>query len=386
MLEMGEGWFFRSDNILTEPDVKKLRFELLPEGNHGLRLPEFGSVQEEHNLVPLSQKGRFYCVYRTTLGYPCHAYSDDGCRTWTRPEPMTYSPGGRKVKTPRACPMLWRTASGKYLFWFHHNGGKTTSGSNRNPVWISGGIERHGKLYWSEPEILLFDPNVKRGMSYPDLIEQDGHYWVTETQKSVARVHEVDRWLLEGLWTQGQVKTIARDGLLADAGPELLQKGEVSLAGSLDLHQTGGMTIDLWLKLDNLASGRTILDTLDAGGKGFALVTAGNGTLRLDLSDGAAKASWDTDPGVLEAGKWHHVVAIVDTGPGVLRFLVDGVHCDGGDARECGWGRMPVDLGDVSGSRVIRVAPGQGVEVARLRVYGRYLRTSEAVANYHAGR
>jgi len=79
-------------------------------------------------------------------------------------------------------------------------------------------------------------------------------------------------------------------------------------------------------------------------------------------------------------------VAIVDTGPGVLRFLVDGVHCDGGDARECGWGRMPVDLGDVSGSRVIRVAPGQGVEVARLRVYGRYLRTSEAVANYHAGR
>ncbi len=42
-------------------------------------------------------------------------------------------------------------------------------------------------------------------MSYPDLIEQDGRYWITETQKTVARVHSVDPELLEGLWKQGTV-------------------------------------------------------------------------------------------------------------------------------------------------------------------------------------
>ncbi len=386
MLEMGEGWFFRSDNILTEPDVKKLRWELLPTGEHGLRLPEFGSVQEEHNIVPLSVKGGFYCVYRTTLGRPCHAYSYDGCRTWTQPEFMTYSPGGRKMKTPRACPMVWRTASGKYLFWHHNNGGKSFSGSNRNPVWISGGLERDGKICWSEPEILLFDPNIKRGMSYPDLIEQDGRYWLTETQKKIARVHEADRSLLEGLWTQGQVKTVAREGLIVDAGPELLRAGQVKIKPPLDLQETGGMTIELWLKPGDQASGQTILDSRTPEGKGFALTTADNGSLRLQLDDGSTKAAWETDPGLLESGAWRHVAAIVDAGPGVISFVVDGRLCDGGDVREYGWSRILGELRDVSGARALRVGPEFHGEIAKLRIYGRRLRTSEAVANYQAGR
>jgi hypothetical protein len=33
-------------------------------------------------------------------------------------------------------------------------------------------------------------------MSYPDLIEQDGKYWISETQKTIARIHEVDPSLL----------------------------------------------------------------------------------------------------------------------------------------------------------------------------------------------
>ncbi len=386
MLEMGEGWFFRCDNILAEPDVKKLHWKLLPEGEHGLRLPEFGSVQEEHNIVPLSTKGGFYCVYRTTLGHPCHAYSYDGCCTWTQPEFMTYSPGGRKMKTPRACPMLWRTASGKYLFWYHNNGGKNFSLSNRNPVWISGGLERDGKLYWSQPEILLFDPNTKHGMSYPDLIEQDGRYWVTETQKKIARVHEIDRSLLEGLWSQGQVSNVAHEGLLVDAGPELLRTGSMKLDGGLDLRKTGGMSVDLWLKFDELKPGQAILDAWAADGKGFALATADHGTLRLDLADGAVKDSWDTDPGVLQPGRWHHVVVIVDIGPGVISFVVDGVLCDGGEARDCGWGRLQGEYHDLSGSRPVRVSTGFHGEMARVRIYGRPLRISEAVANYHAGK
>ncbi|MBI4328188.1 MAG: exo-alpha-sialidase, partial [Chloroflexi bacterium] len=139
MLENGEGWFFRSDNILTEPDPGQIHWQLLPEGDHGLRAPEFGSIQEEHNLVVLSG-GSLFCLYRTTMGHPCQAYSRDGGRTWTRPEPAVYSPGGPRFKHPRACPKIWKTSNGRFLFWFHHHGGKDFLG--RNPAWICGGVEK----------------------------------------------------------------------------------------------------------------------------------------------------------------------------------------------------------------------------------------------------
>ena len=82
---------------------------------------------------------RLFLVYRTTLGYPMQCYSDDGGHNWTKPAHMTCAPGGRRIKTPRACPKLWRCKNGKYLFWFHNHSGKTFRG--RNPVWITGGHE-----------------------------------------------------------------------------------------------------------------------------------------------------------------------------------------------------------------------------------------------------
>ena len=76
---------------------------------------------------------------------------------------------------------------------------------------------------------------------------------------------------------------------------------------------------------------------------------------------------------------------IVDAGPKIITFVVDGVLCDGGEARPCGWGRCQGELADVSGSGKLRVSPSLGGDLKGLRIYRRYLRTSEAVANYHAG-
>jgi len=374
MLENGEGWFFRSDNILKEKDVAKLHWQLLPEGEHGLRAPEFGSVQEEHNFVELSD-GSLYCVYRTTTGYPCHAYSRDGGRTWTKPEQMTYTPGGRKIKTPRACPKLWRTAGGRFLFWFHNNSSRSYQA--RNPVWIAGGIERNGKIHWSQPEILLYDKNLKGRMSYPDLIEQDGRYWVTETQKTVARVHEIDKSLLEGLWKQGQTKEVSQRGLVYELGA-----ADAKLPEQIDITKTGGLSLDCRIKLEDLSPGQVLVDSRDTSGKGFALTTADKGALRFELSDGKTKAAWDSDAGLLQAGKLHHVVAIADAGPRIITFVIDGTLNDGGPQRQFGWGRWKGDLRSVRGAAKLRTAPA----VQQLRVYNRYLRTSEAVAHFHAGR
>jgi hypothetical protein len=373
MLDNGEGWLYRSDNLLTEPDVETIRWELLPDGEHGIRKAEFGSVQEEHNHVPIDDD-RLYLVYRTKTGYPCHSYSDDRGHSWTIPEHMTYTPAGQKVKTSRACPKLWRCKNGKYLFWFHNHSGLTFAG--RNPVWLTGGEVRDGRMHWSQPEIILYDAKPDMRMSYPDLIEQDGRYWVTETQKSVARVHELDRTLLEGLWSQGSVNEVAQEGLLGE-----FASGKTKLPGTIDLGRCGGVSLEVWLTLDNDSTKEPLVDTRDADGRGIALSTAENGALAIELFDGQTKAAWQSDPGLIAAGKQHHVVAIVDAGPKILTFVVDGRLCDGGPARQYGWGRYEGELGDVTGAGELHAAPA----VEKLRLYRRYLRTSEAIGNFHAG-
>ena len=47
------------------------------------------------------------------------------------------------------------------------------------------------RIEWSQPEILLYDDDPYIRMSYPDLVEDGGKFYVTETQKNVGRVHEI---------------------------------------------------------------------------------------------------------------------------------------------------------------------------------------------------
>lgn len=381
MLKQGEGWLYHSDNILHERDVEDLHFELLPEGQHGIRANRFGSVQEEHNIVSLGGDD-LYCVYRTKTGYPCHAYSRDGGESWTEPVQMTYRPGGRRMKNPRACPRVWRVKEDRYLFWFHNHSGRTFR--DRNPVWVAGGVEKDGKMYWSQPEILLYDPDPDVRISYPDLIREDGKYWVTETQKSIARVHRVDSDLIEGLWRQGSVREVTRQGLVLARSGERADGGTADMPDLPDLSAGGGFTIGMWFTLKSLEPGQVILDSRDEKGRGIVVTTAEDQALRLRVSDGDHAASWTTDPGLLMVGEYHHVAFIVDGGPDIISVLVDGRLCDGGESRQYGWTRFDDELGDVTGAGRLELAPDLDGRLRQVRIYDRYLRTSEAVANYNA--
>ncbi len=73
-------------------------------------------------------------------------------------------------------------------------------------------------------------------------------------------------------------------------------------------------------------------------------------------------------------------MAIVDAGPRIISFVINGQLCDGGEHRQFGWGRFKAAFRQL-GSGPLRAATA----VQRLRVYNRYLRTSEAVANHRAG-
>lgn len=389
ILDDGEGWFFRSDNILTESDPEKLRWEMLPDGDRGLRHDPFGSVQEEHNILPLSH-GDLYCIYRTTTGSPCHSYSRDGGHTWTEPEHATYSPGGKKIKHPRACPKLWQTANGKYLLWFHHNGGTRFEG--RNPAWICGGIEKEGMIHWSQPEVLLYDDDPQVRMSYPDLIEQGGRYWITETQKTVARVHPIDGTLLEGLWRQldpasGPPGRAMQDAVLSLTA-EQLRAGEAPMPRLPSLSQRGGFSVELRLRLANLSAGKILLDSTDSPDssieRGLRVTTQSEGRIQILLGDGKTRASWVSDKGLLRTNQEHHVVITVDGGPKIIAFVVDGVMCDGQTEREYGWGRFDKNLDDINAAGRLKIAQPTGGALTSLRVYPRRLRNYEAVDNFRS--
>jgi hypothetical protein len=402
-----EGALMRSSNIMTERDPEKIQWETLPDGEVGLRTPPGGGpIAEEQSFSVLSD-GAFFCVYRTIDGYSAFTYSRDSGRTWDTPQYMRYA-DGRLMKHPRAANFAWRCDNGKFLYWFHNHGGRfirehpnrrTMAYEDRNPVWLSGGVEvdsPKGKVIrWSQPEIGLYDDDPYIRMSYPDLVEENGRYFLTETQKDIARLHEVEAKLMTGLWSQfstSKPAPVAKPLVDAGAGgqkiggsvalpplPNLTQRSRRGDYGTDDTR--AGFTLDVWTRLSSLAAGQTLLDNRTADGKGFALRTVDGGAVELTIYDGRTENRAASDRGVLRAGEAQHVVAIVDGGPKIITFVIDGKLNDGGDQRQFGWSRYSPNLRSANGEKTLRV--GAGVE--RLRVYGRYLRTSEAIANFRAG-
>jgi hypothetical protein len=404
-----EGAILRSDNLLCEPEPAHIHFETLPDGDVGLRTPPGGGRVSEEQSLSLLSDGSLYCVYRCVDGWPVCAYSRDGGHTWTPPQYKTYTPAGRRIKHPRAANFAWRCANGQFLYWFHNHGGasvhrlaaKWDAYMGRNPAWLCAGREvdsPDGKvLEWSQPEILLYDDDVLTRMSYPDLIEEDGRYFVTETQKTTARVHAIDPELLNGLFNQWTNRQVARRGLALELVSETGLVGPVPMprlpdfraANSAPAADTnafpGGFTIDLWVQFDRLDAGQILLDTRVAAGQGILIDLTDRQTLQITLGDARQRCQWDCDAGVLRPGRLHHVAIIVDDGPRIITFVVDGVLCDGGDDREYGWGRFTPTLLCPNASPTAQLAPQLCGQIRCLRVYSRYLRSSEAVGNWHAG-
>lgn len=394
-----EGVLLRSPNILTEKDPQAIRWETLPDGDIGIRTPTNGGgpIAEEQSFSVLSD-GSIFCVFRTIDGYSAHTYSRDGGRSWEPTEYMRYA-DGRPIKHPRAANFAWRCENGKFLYWFHNHGGRfirdhpnrrTMAYDDRNPVWLAGGVETdspRGKVIrWSQPEIALYDDDPFIRMSYPDLIEDRGKYYVTETQKEIARVHELDRGMLEGLWNQASAQGVAQNGLvLSNTGSAAREAALPALPqflrrvsgghGTNDLRS--GITFDVWA---SCRPGEILLDNRTSDGRGFVLRAINDGAVELALNDGRSESRWTSDPNVIEAGTLHHIAAIIDAGPKIISFVVDGRLNDGGDSRQFGWGRFNPNLRSIDGTSRLRI----GDRVRGVRIYDRALRISEVIAAYHA--
>ncbi len=395
-----EGVLLKSDNLFYERNPEKITWETLPDGDFGLRTPSGGGpVSEEQSYAVLSD-GSFYCVYRSIDGHPVYAYSRDGGHTWTPPQYKRFA-DGRLMKHPRAANFVWKCHNGRYLYWFHNHGGSWYD--DRNPVWLCGGVEvdsPEGKIIqWSQPEIVLYDDDPFIRMSYPDLVEQNGDYYLTETQKDIARIHRIDPELVNGLWNQFELKQTAVSGLLlylpddSKIMPGIIAMPELAPFTVRDNvradHGTRrtrvGFSLELWLHLDSLDPGQVVLDNRTQTGQGFCLKTTNRGSLGIILNDGRTEHRWYCDPGTIQTGKLHHVVVTVDGGSCIITFVVDGKLNDGGEFRQFGWGRFSPHLRDVNGRDYLRISPSLIGTIHQLRIYNRTLLTTEAIGNYKAG-
>ena len=407
----GYGLFARSEGVLlhcpnfySESNPAKFIWNTLPDGDIGLRAPAGGGeVAEEHCLVRLSDN-TFYSIYRTIDGWPAFSLSRDLGHHWTDPQYLRYA-DGRLIKNPRAANFLWKCANGMYLYWFHNNGGIqmarrefTFHYKNRNPAWLCAAMEIDGKngkeLVFSQPEIVLYDDDPMIRMSYPDYLEEEGIHYLVEAQKHVARIHVIDPDLLRCLFGQFTACEVSRDSLVAELGFSAPLPGpEISMPplplfcarnyasaerNRQDLRQ--GFSLEVLLALPQPGLPKTLLNALAPDGSGIRLSLQEDNSISIYMNDGQTASVWSSTPPASTGSSKLHVMVIVDGGPKIISFVLDGRLDDGGDIRQFGWGRFSPMLENVNGRNIARLDPS----VLGIRIYQRALRVSEAIGNYRA--
>ncbi len=206
-----EVWFVECENLLTETDPAKLRFRVLPDGDHGLWVPYPNSERhfgQEGTLVGLSG-GRILCTFRSRRGHIYFSVSADRGRTWSEPDKLRYCPGGEPMIQPCApCP-IHKMADGRFVLLFHNVQPNERGWHPRDPLWVTvareaPGVQENAGLFFSAPKPILYNDRVAGGpfndteISYPQFYEIAGEGYVIYANKtSEIRINKIPVQLLD---------------------------------------------------------------------------------------------------------------------------------------------------------------------------------------------
>ena len=372
VLNRSEGVLLRCKNLDKHPEAGE--WETLPDGKIGLRTPEGGGrVAEEQSFVILSD-GTIYTTYRTIDGHPACAWSCDYGQTFTT-DYIHYS-DGRPMKHNRAATFIWPLGNKQYLYWFNNQG--MQSYSRRNPIWCSLAKEietpQGMNLAFSEPEILLYHESEHVIISYPDLLYDDGWY-ITETQKLVARMHPIDSGFMKKLCADTlEVKDIPvyswrieeKEGRV----PEIVfSQGDHKVAHDQRFLSGEGYTLSLWIK-DAQAS-EEVWSTWTSDG-GIEVKLNSRGYLAIRLGDTFAECTLEGSI-ALDDCAGHHIAIILDNRANIIYTVIDGKMDDGGEKQRSGWRWMNRAIIAIPGGKAIC-----GRSLCGADLYSRALMTREA--------
>jgi len=221
------------------------------------------------------------------------------------------------------------------------------------------------------------------------LIEQDGKYWITETNKVDARCHQIPNAFLNTLWSQLEINTPENHKLVAEwKEAEIPQEGALEVPVNPDNFNADGFTIDFRLILANLNPGQLILSSKDKNGRLLELKTGEFGAIDISMSDGEHTDSWSSDPGLVKANGVEHCISVtVDHGPRIIQFVINATVNNGREARQFGWGRYTVDMKDFQFKTLeTHKMAGESVnitsKITHLKLYKRPLMNTEIIGNH----
>jgi len=365
-----EGILIKSSNIMYEKDINKLMFETLPEGKVGIKAPKGGAIAEEQSYVMLKD-GSFFTVFRTVEGRSAYSYSRDKGKTW---EKSKYMP----IKHPRAAN-VWKLSNGKFLYWFHNHGGIGYEG--RNPAWCLIGEEKKGIIHWSQPEILIYsdDPIVK--ISYPDFIEIENEYYVTETEKNIARIHKIDKTFMSKITSNSNFNSIIKENLIIETVKKHIELPQFKSFTKKDYNKANNRTEDLRqgftfdFKFIFEDEDIEIFNSIDCNEKGIKIEIIDK-RIVFTMSDGQYINIWKSDVDSIIDGI-NHISIIIDGGPKIIYYIINGKFNDG-KKRQYGWGRFSDKFKDFNGLNKVEL----NSSIIIFRMYDRALLSCEAVSNY----
>ena len=366
-----ESFFVTSPNVLTEKDPLAIIWNLFPDGDHGIMPigPPSGMNWEEAHVIQLEKFKGMFTICRTSKGYigASKTFDDSGSANWSESHYATYSDDllpaatNRLLKNPEGPITLKRFANGKYLLLFYFNSvngyyNATAKRSPRNPYFISAGWESNdGEIHFSQPEIALYNPGESlkygqgTGPGYPDFIEDNGNIFITETNKTQARVHKIDSTFLDLLFSADTINGTFVNELALSFSPKS-QNTSFSTPSLPSFVSTNlqSITIGLWLK-DHSSSlqGESIIDL-----EPLQFTVDSKKSLMLTLYDSSTNTnvslSTDSDCTIRLYNSGEHLAAVVVDAPArLITFSVDGVVCDGGFEFSWGFTWVPDSMNDL---------------------------------------
>eukprot|EP01084_Bolivina_argentea_P161617 281344_1 len=414
-------WIINSPNIWNEMNINNIKWNLYPYGNYGIQPINNNtkSVSEEGHILPLSDNKGFQMIFRSNEGYLGCSYTNSvdinvNYSQWTESYYCQYanmfgSENTKFVKNPRGPITPKRIISNSYsnnimyLMLYFNNG--ANGGSDRNPYWLTSGMEIYNEklnvtqILWSQPELALFSINENNGkMGYPDIIQyindNELNVLVTETNKSIARLHRIPNNIIKGLLTQfsliidpskSNVSVVFNNVNQSNINAtDLIPGFDINSDYKMDL----GFSIFMILENHNESTvGDVMLEYMNDSA-GIKIIVVENYAIRIELFDVTGhNFTFNTDNECVKSLvdskiKQHAFGLIIDGNARILSLFVDGYLCDGSNSQLFGWTWLPKTFQSMNNKQNrLAIGPYSGT-ISQGYWFTRAMLTSDMVAFY----